>query len=178
MWVVISLSVKMVNPFHIQQKVTNLWALSFIISNNLTLTLFQHLKQNIFVYATINITLGLLRDIFLRHCMVCDKKFTTIYVFTPHVSVLGILCLVLCNFVFDDLILGPAADLVHSASVLLLLSVTVQTWYRVKERVLQFSCIILGIFTGFILQSSYFMLFSLCNYIKISHVKLFMAYDS
>lgn len=47
--------------------------------------------------------------------------------FTPYVSVLGILCVVLRNFVFADLILGPAADLVHAASVLLLVSVTVQT---------------------------------------------------
>jgi len=47
--------------------------------------------------------------------------------FMPHVSVLAILCVVLCNFVFADLILGPAADLVHAASVLLLVFVTVQT---------------------------------------------------
>jgi len=47
--------------------------------------------------------------------------------FTPHVSVLGILCVVLCNFVFADLILRPAANLEHAASVLLLASVTVQT---------------------------------------------------
>ena len=46
--------------------------------------------------------------------------------FTPHVSVLGILC-VECNCVSADLILGPAADLVQAASVLLLVSVTVQT---------------------------------------------------
>ena len=82
----------------------------------------------------------------------------------PHVSVLAILCVVLCNFVFANLILGPAADLVHAASVLLLVFVTVQTRYHVKERVLQFSCIILTIVTGFTLRSSCFVLFSLCNY--------------
>jgi hypothetical protein len=47
--------------------------------------------------------------------------------FTPHVSVLRILCVVLCNFIFADLILGPATDLVHAASILVLMSVTVQT---------------------------------------------------
>jgi hypothetical protein len=46
---------------------------------------------------------------------------------TPHLSVRGILCVVLCDSVFADLILGPAADLVYAASVLLLVSVTVQT---------------------------------------------------
>ena len=97
--------------------------------------------------------------------------------FTPRFSVLGILCAVLCNFVYAYLILGPAAELVQAASVLLV-SVTVQTWYHVKKRVLKFSCIILSIVTGFILQGSYFLLFSLCNYFKISYAKLFMAYDS